>query len=222
MAFEHGHRDEVQVDQLAAIVNMYAQVKERLVVMRASVANERHGPNLFIVKDASDLLQRDNDQDAHVLTDNAVIEMSNFHRLCAVLGFLDGYRRLSKQQVNADVVHGQVEAQDILDVHHVDGRIVLLAEQLHRILFLILLLDELLADRIGRVLFTIIGVNGLELFVIMEEEVANDDIDNLDTDEELVRVLVLIKMVMQRVGCLDAPIEILFLLVDQHPLVLHP
>jgi hypothetical protein len=29
-------------------------------------------------------------------------------------------------------------------------------------------------------------------------------------------------VVMQRVGCLDAPIEILFLLVDRHPLVLHP
>ncbi len=28
MAFEHGHHEEVQVDQLAAIVNMYVQVEE--------------------------------------------------------------------------------------------------------------------------------------------------------------------------------------------------
>ncbi len=76
----------------------------------------------------------------------------------------------------------------------------LLAEQLHRILFLVLLLDELLADHVSRVLFAIVGVNVLELFVIAEKEVANDDIDDLGTDEELVRVLVQIKMVMQHVG----------------------
>jgi len=60
------------------------------------------------------------------------------------------------------------------------------------------------------------------LLIIAEEEVANDDIDDLGTDEKLVRVLAQIKMVMQRVGHLDAPIEILFLLVNQHPLVFHP
>jgi len=139
-----------------------------------------------------------------------------------VLGFLDGYRRLLERQVNANIVHGQVEAQDVLDGHRVDRRIVLLTEQLHHILFLVLLLDELLTDRVGRILFAIIGVNVLELFVIVDEEVANDDIDNLGTYEELVRVLVQIKVVMQRVGRLDAPIEILFLLVDRHLLVLCP
>jgi hypothetical protein len=61
-----------------------------------------------------------------------------------------------------------------------------------------------------------------QLFVITEEEVANDDIDDLETNKELVGVLVQIKVVMQRVGRLDAPIEILFVLVDRHPLVLRP
>jgi uncharacterized membrane protein (Fun14 family) len=53
-----------------------------------------------------------------------------------------------------------------------------------------MLLAEFLADSVGRVLFTIVGVNVLELFVITEEGVANDDIDDLDTDEELVHVLI--------------------------------
>jgi len=59
-----------------------------------------------------------------------------------------------------------------------------------------LLLDELFADYIGWVLFVIVGVNVLELFVIAEEEVANDDIDDFGTDEKLVCVLVQIKVVM--------------------------
>jgi hypothetical protein len=67
-----------------------------------------------------------------------------------------------------------------------------------------------------------VGVNVLELFIIMEEEVANDDIDDFGTDEKLVCVLVQIKVVMERVGHLDAPIETLFLLVDRRPLVLRP
>jgi len=128
-------------------------------------------------------LQHDNDQDTHVLTNDPVIEASKFRRLRAVLGFLDGYRRLSERQANANVVHGQVEAQNVFDGHLVDGRIVLLTEQFHCILFLVLLLDELLVDCVGQVLFAIIGVNVLELFVIAKEEVANDDIDNLDTNE---------------------------------------
>jgi hypothetical protein len=196
MAFEHGHRDKVQVDQLAAIVNTYVQVKKQLGAMRAVVANQRHGPNRLIVEDADDLLQHDNDQDARVLTDDVVIEASKFRRLCAVLSFLDGCRRLSERQANVDIVHGQVEAQDVLDGHCVDGRIVLLVEQLHRILFLVLLLDELLADCVGEVLFAIVGINVLELFVITKEEVANDDIDDLGIDEEFVHVFIHIKVVM--------------------------
>jgi hypothetical protein len=42
-----------------------------------------------------------------------------------------------------------------------------------------LLLDELFADCVSRVLFTIVGVNVLELFSIAEEEVTNADIDDL-------------------------------------------
>jgi len=110
MAFEHGHRDEVQVDQLAMIADMYVQVEERLVTMRAFVASQRHGPNRLIVKDAGDLLQRDNDQDTRVLTDNAVIEASKFHRLHVVLGFLNGCRLLSERQADVDIVHDQVKA----------------------------------------------------------------------------------------------------------------
>jgi len=82
-----------------------------------------------------------------------------------------------------------VEAQDVLDDHRVDGRIVLLAEHFHRILFLILLLDELLTDHVGRVLFAIVNVNVFELFIIAEEKVANDDINDFSTDEKLEGVL---------------------------------
>jgi hypothetical protein len=53
------------------------------------------------------------------------------------------------------------------------------------------LLNELLTNHVDRVLFTIININVLELFVIAEEEVANDDIDDLSTDEEFVRVATL-------------------------------
>jgi hypothetical protein len=187
-----------------------------------NVTSQHQGPNRLIVEDAGDLLQCRSNQDTRVLTDDAAIEASKSGRLRAVLGFLDGYRRLSKRQADADVVHGHVKAQDVLDGHRGDGHIVLLVEQLHRILFLVLFLDELLANRVGRILFAIVSVNVLELLVIVEEEFANDDIDDLSTYEELVRVLVQIKMVMQRVGHLDAPIEILLLPVDQHPLVLCP
>ncbi len=51
----------MQVDQLAAIADPQAQVEERLVVMRAFVANQQHGPNGLIVEDGCDLLQRDDD-----------------------------------------------------------------------------------------------------------------------------------------------------------------
>jgi hypothetical protein len=56
MAFEHGHCDEVQVDELATIADTYVQVEEQLTAMRASVANQWHGPNRLIVEDAGDLL----------------------------------------------------------------------------------------------------------------------------------------------------------------------
>jgi hypothetical protein len=110
MAFEHGHRDKVQVDQLTEIAYTYAHVEKRLATMRASITNQRHGPNLLIVEDADDLLQRDNDQDVHVLTDDAIIETNKFRHLRAILGFLDGCCRLSEQHANADIVHGQVDA----------------------------------------------------------------------------------------------------------------
>jgi hypothetical protein len=61
MVFEHGHHNKVQVDQLVAIADMYAQVEERLAMMRASVTRQRHGPNRFIIEDADDLLQHDSD-----------------------------------------------------------------------------------------------------------------------------------------------------------------
>jgi hypothetical protein len=96
MAFEHGHCDKVQVDQLAAIADTYVQVEERLATMRASITNQRQGPNRLIVEDTDDLLQRDNDQDARVLTDDAVIEASKFRRLHAVLSFVDGCCGLSE------------------------------------------------------------------------------------------------------------------------------
>ncbi|CAK9197500.1 unnamed protein product [Sphagnum troendelagicum] len=96
--------------------------------MRASVASQQHGPNRLIVEDDIDLLQCDSDQDARVLTDDAVIEASKFGHLHAVLDFLDGCRRLSERQADADVVHGQVKVQDVHDGHRVDRRIVLLPE----------------------------------------------------------------------------------------------
>jgi len=45
MAFEHGHRDEVQVDQFAAIADTYTHVEKQMAAMRASVASQQHGPN---------------------------------------------------------------------------------------------------------------------------------------------------------------------------------
>jgi hypothetical protein len=69
--------------------------------MHASVASQRHGPNRFIVEDASDLLQRDSNQDARVLVDDAIIEASKFCHFCVVLGFLDGYRHLLERQADA-------------------------------------------------------------------------------------------------------------------------
>ena len=160
------------------------------------------------------MLQRDNDQDACVLTDNAVIEASKFCRLRAILCFLDGFRRLPERHADADVVHRQGELQDVVYGHRVDRRVVLLAKQLHRIFLLVLLLNELLAGCVSRILLAVIVINVFELLVIAKEEVANDALDDLGTDEELVCILVHIKMVMQRVGCLDAPTEMLFLLVD--------
>jgi len=124
------------------------------------------------------LLQRDNDQDARVLANDAVIEANKFRRLCAILGFLDGCRRLPKRQANVDVVHGQVETKAVLDGHSVDERIVLLAKQLHCILLFIMFLDELLASRVRRVLLVIV-VNVLELLIVAEEEIANNDLHDL-------------------------------------------
>ncbi len=59
MAFEHWNRNEMQVDQLTAIVDPQAQVKEWLVAMHASVTSQRHGPNGLIVEDGHNLLQCD-------------------------------------------------------------------------------------------------------------------------------------------------------------------
>ncbi len=146
--------------------------------MRASVASQWHGPNRFVVENEGDLLQRDNDQDARVLADDAVIEANEFRHLRAVLGFLDGCRRLPERQANADVVHGQVETKAVLDGHSVKERIVLLIEQLHCILLLVLLLDELLAGCIRQVLLVIV-VNVLELLIVAEEEIANNDLHDL-------------------------------------------
>jgi hypothetical protein len=112
------------------------------------------------------------------LADNAIIEASEFCRFHAVLGFLDGYRRLPERQANAYVVHGQVETKVVLDGHGVDGRIVLLAEQLHYILLLILFLDELLAGCVHRVLLVVV-VNVFELLIVAEEEIVNNDLHNL-------------------------------------------
>ncbi len=66
-------------------------------------------------------MQRDNDQDARVLTDDRVIEASKFRRFRAGLGFLDGYRHLSERQADVDIVHGQVKTQDVLDGRCIDG-----------------------------------------------------------------------------------------------------
>ncbi len=113
-----------------------------------------------------------------VLADDAVIKANEFCRLHAILGFLDGCRHLPERQANVDVVHGQVEMKAILDGHDVDERIVLLAEQLHCILLLILFLDELLASRVRRVLLVVI-VNVLEVLIVAEEEITNNDLHDL-------------------------------------------
>jgi hypothetical protein len=145
--------------------------------MCASVASQQHGPNRFIVENEGDMLQCDNDQNARVLADDAVVEANEFRRLRAILGFLNGCRRLPERQVNADIVHGQVETKAVLDGHGVNERIVLLTKQLHCILLLILFLDELLAGRVRRVLLVVINV--LKLFIVAKEEIANNDLHDL-------------------------------------------
>jgi hypothetical protein len=84
------------------------------------------------------------------------------------------------------------------------------------------LLDEFLASRVGQVLFVVVVGNVFELLIVAEEEFTNDDLDNIGTDGELVCVLVKIKVVVECVGCLDAPIEVVFLVVDRQRLVLDP
>jgi hypothetical protein len=74
--------------------------------MRASVTSQRHGPNRFVVENESDLLERDNDHNARVLADDAVIEANEFCRLRVILGLLDGCCHLPERHANADVVHG--------------------------------------------------------------------------------------------------------------------
>jgi hypothetical protein len=84
------------------------------------------------------------------------------------------------------------------------------------------LLDEFLASRASRVLLTVVVGNVFELLIVAEEEFANDDLDDISTDGELICVLVKIKVVVERVGHLDAPIEVVFLVVDRQRLVLDP
>jgi hypothetical protein len=84
------------------------------------------------------------------------------------------------------------------------------------------LFDEFLASCVGRVLLAVIVNNVLELLIVTEAEFANDDLDDIGPNGELVCVLVKIKVVVECVGRLDAPIEVVFLVVDRQRLVLDP
>jgi len=50
-----------------------AQVKKRLAAMCATTINQQHGPDRFMINHVDNLLQRDDDQDAHVLADNQIV-----------------------------------------------------------------------------------------------------------------------------------------------------
>ncbi len=88
--------------------------------MHASVTSQRHGPNGFIIEDGRNLLQRNGDYDARVLVDDGIIDASQVRSLRAILGFLDGLCHLPEQHVDANVVHSDLEPQDVLNRHRLD------------------------------------------------------------------------------------------------------
>ncbi len=102
-----------------------------------------------------------------------------------ILGLLDGLCRLLKRHADADVVDCELEPQDVFDHHSVDDFIFLLREQLHRVLLLVLLFDELIANRVNHILLALIVINVVGLVVIAKEKVVNNSFDNFETDDEL-------------------------------------
>ncbi len=120
-----------------------------------------------------------------VLADDGIIDANQLRNLHAILGLLDGLRHLPKRHADADKVHSELELQDVLDRHRVDDLATRLREQLHHILLLVLLIDELLADPVSHVLLVLIilaVVNVIKLLIIAKEQVVDNHFDNIKID----------------------------------------
>jgi hypothetical protein len=123
---EHGDRDQVQIEEAAAVANANTQVKERLAMVGVVVANQQHGPHGIIVEHVGDLVQRGGNKDADVLCDDQVVHPTQLGILGAILRMLDGNRYLMERHVDRDVVHGQLKSHDILDNDRVMRIVVIL------------------------------------------------------------------------------------------------
>ncbi len=58
-----------------------------------------------MINHVGNLLQRNGDQDAHVLANDQIVHASQLGRFGAVLGMLDRNRHLPERHANRNVVH---------------------------------------------------------------------------------------------------------------------
>jgi hypothetical protein len=67
-----------------------------LAAVCAAIIDQQHGPNEFMINHVNNLLQRDGNQDVHVLADNQIVHANQFGCFGVVFGMLDCNRCLSK------------------------------------------------------------------------------------------------------------------------------
>ncbi len=72
-----------------------------------------------MINHVGNLLQRDGNQDAHVLADDQIVHANQFGCIGVVFGVLDCNRCLPKWHADRDVVHRQLEAHYVFDGHDV-------------------------------------------------------------------------------------------------------
>ncbi len=98
--------------------------------------------------------------------------------------------------------------------------VLILDEQFEGVGLLLGLLSGLLGDCAGHVVVTIAVVVGVgQYFVVAEEQVANDRIDDAGTDVKHQLVVLHGHVPMQRIGRLDLAREVLFLVSFRQVLV---
>jgi len=68
--------------------------------MCVAIANQRHGPDRFMINHVDNLLQCDGDEDACVLANDQIIHANQLGHFGAVLGVLDRNHHLSKRHVD--------------------------------------------------------------------------------------------------------------------------